>query len=71
VRELSAKQRRVLELISGHVTAHGYPPTIRELAMALGVRSTNTIAGHLLALEKKGFIRRPTPRTSRGMQVIA
>lgn len=35
---------------------HGYSPSIREMATAVGVRSTCTISHHLAFLEKNGLI---------------
>ena len=35
---------------------HGYSPTIREMAAAVGVRSTCTISQHLVFLEENGLI---------------
>ena len=35
---------------------HGYSPSIREMATAVGVRSTCTISQHLVFLEEKGLI---------------
>ena len=35
---------------------HGYSPSIREMATAVGVRSTCTISQHLVFLEENGLI---------------
>lgn len=53
---LTARQREVLDLIVSLTRMHGYPPTIRELAKPLKVRSTNAVSDHLAALERKGAI---------------
>lgn len=55
---LTEKQNRILELVEEHVRRLGYPPTMQELADSLGVRSKFAIYKHLVALEKKGYIRR-------------
>ena len=62
--ELSAKQRQILEYMKAEVREKGYPPSVREICDAVGLKSTSTVHGHLSRLEKKGLIRRdqPTPR---------
>ncbi len=55
---LTKRQATVLEMIAQHIEEVGYPPTIRELGDALGIRSTNGVNDHLKALEKKGYLSR-------------
>lgn len=66
---LTRTQQAVLDAITTHVQAHGYPPTLRELATATGVVSTSTVVFHLKALQHLGYIRR-APGASRAIQVI-
>lgn len=66
---LTRTQREVLDAITTHVQAHGYPPTLRELATATGVVSTSTVVFHLKALQYLGYIRR-VPGASRAIQVL-
>jgi SOS-response transcriptional repressor LexA len=52
--------QRQLELHAYMLTfqlAHGMPPTVRELANAFGIKSTNAASDHLRALVKKGLVR--------------
>lgn len=58
VLKLTKRQGEVLEVIARHIEEEGYPPTIRELGDALGIRSTNGVNDHLKALEKKGYLTR-------------
>lgn len=58
VMKLTKRQGEVLEVIARHIEEVGYPPTIRELGDALGIRSTNGVNDHLKALEKKGYLTR-------------
>jgi repressor LexA len=58
VAPLSTRQRDVLTAIQRHQRHHEYAPTVRELCDAVGVTSPNTIAHHLDALQRKGYIRR-------------
>ena len=67
---LTKKQQRVLECIQAHQRAHGYPPTLRELAAALHVKAIGTVQGYLRALRKKGVLeqRKDQARTLRVLQ---
>lgn len=67
--QLTDRQATVLEVIAKHIEEVGYPPTIRELGDALGIRSTNGVNDHLKALEKKGYLTREDGK-SRTMQPL-
>jgi len=64
---LTERQQEVLEILKGFIEENEYPPTLQELADLLDVKNLSGIRGHLLALEKKGFIKRD--RTCRGIIV--
>jgi repressor LexA len=55
---LTERQVEVLVHIARSMRSTGYPPTIREIGLALDIRSTNGVNDHLKALERKGFIER-------------
>lgn len=55
---LSTRQRRILEVITDSTVLRGYPPSIREIAEAVGLQSTSSVSYHLTQLEEKGFLRR-------------
>jgi repressor LexA len=55
---LTARQRTILEMIHAHVDEHGYPPSVREIGDAVGLRSPSSVHGQLEALERKGYLRR-------------
>lgn len=65
VEKLSKRQQMILDFIKSEVEVKGYPPSVREIAQAVGLKSSSTVHGHLARIEKKGYIRRdPTkPRT--------
>lgn len=67
--ELTGKQREVLEIVAAWIAKYGFPPTIRDIAQALGVASTNGVVQHLNALERKGHIMRDS-RRSRGIKLL-
>lgn len=58
MKSLTRRQREVLDTIAQAIEESGYPPTIREIGDALGIRSTNGVNDHLKALERKGYIER-------------
>jgi repressor LexA len=53
---LTVRQQQVLDLVSGHIERHGFPPSHRELMLELGLKSQLGILKHLRALEKKGHL---------------
>jgi repressor LexA len=55
---LTERQVEVLVHIARSMRSTGYPPTIREIGLALDIRSTNGVNDHLKALERKRFIER-------------
>jgi repressor LexA len=55
---LTERQRAILEVIQQHVDAHGYPPSVREICDAVGLKSTSSVHAQLATLEEKGFLRR-------------
>ena len=65
---LTARQRKVLEVISASVERRGYPPSMREIGEAVGLTSTSSVSHHLTTLEKKGFLRRD-PNRPRAVEV--
>ncbi|NED79212.1 repressor LexA, partial [Streptomyces sp. SID11233] len=54
--------RRVIEVIRDSVQRRGYPPSMREIGQAVGLSSTSSVAHQLMALERKGFLRRDPHR---------
>ena len=56
--ELSERQRTILAMIHQHVADHGYPPSVREIGEAVGLRSTSSVHAQLEALEAKGYLKR-------------
>jgi repressor LexA len=55
---LPARQQRILVTIRDWVVRHGYSPSTRQIADAVGLRSASTVSKHLADLEDKGFLRR-------------
>ena len=56
--ELTPRQRQILTMIREWVDLHGYPPTMREIAKAVGLASPSSVAHQLTVLEDRAYIRR-------------
>lgn len=54
--KLTAKQQRIYDFILEFTSQHGYPPSVREIGTALGLRSPSTVHFHLKGLEEAGVI---------------
>ena len=54
--DLTRRQRETLDAIRVAIQRHGYPPSRRELARALGIGHAQSVSEHLSALQKKGYI---------------
>ncbi|MCT4633675.1 MAG: transcriptional repressor LexA [Firmicutes bacterium] len=66
---LTKKQTIILEYIKSVVMDKGYPPSVREIGEAVGLKSTSTVHGHLTRLEEKGYIRRD-PTKPRAIEIL-
>ncbi|MDL2206806.1 transcriptional repressor LexA [Eubacteriales bacterium OttesenSCG-928-N13] len=62
-------QNRILEFIKQEIQLKGYPPSVREICDAVHLKSTSTVHGHLIELEKRGMIRRDSTKP-RAMEVL-
>jgi repressor LexA len=71
MKELTERQRQLLEFIEEHVRTHGFPPSIREMADHMGIRSTNGVNDHLKALTKKGYIAKGAGLKSRAISLLS
>ena len=67
--KLSQKQLQILEYMRKEVKDKGYPPSVREICDAVGLKSTSTVHGHLERLERKGYIRRD-PSKPRAIEIF-
>lgn len=59
----------VLKFIVSLSEEHGYPPTLAELATALGLKNRMTVHQHLAALKKKGYVHWE-PGLNRSLRVL-
>lgn len=62
-------QQRILAFIKAEIQQKGYPPSVREIANAVGLKSTSTVHGHLQRLEKRGLLHRDAMKP-RAMEIV-
>jgi repressor LexA len=56
-------QMRIFDFINKYIFENGYPPSVREIGAAVGLRSPSTVHAHLNTLEKLGMITRSSGKT--------
>lgn len=64
----SEKQTKILDFIKLEIEQKGYPPSVREICSAVGLKSTSSVHAHLTQLEKRGLIRRDSTKP-RAMEI--
>jgi repressor LexA len=52
------RRQRIIEYIATTIRRSGYPPSVREIAAAVGLASTSAVHHHLSALERDGLLER-------------
>lgn len=67
--DLTGRQREILDFIRDTVADRGYPPSVREIGDALGLRSPSTVHSHLSSLVRSGHLRRD-PSKPRAIEVV-
>jgi repressor LexA len=66
---ITARQREALSFIGAFVLREHTPPTIREIGKHMGIRWTNGVNDHLLALQRKGLLEIGSRSKSRDFRV--
>jgi len=66
---LTSRQKEILAYIKDTLRAKGYPPSVREIGFAVGLRSSSTVHSHLTKLEEMGLLRRD-PTKPRAIEVL-
>jgi repressor LexA len=68
MKDLTPRQRQILEFVDEEARNRGYPPSVREIGKAVGLTSTSTVHAHLSALVAKGYLQRD-PTKPRALNV--
>jgi repressor LexA len=69
MKDLSRRQRAILEFIEEFLVENDYPPTIRDIQRELNISSTSVVDYNLKVLEGRNYIRR-NKNISRGIEVV-
>ena len=60
---LTKKQQQIYDYILSFTTEHGYPPSVREIGSAMGLKSPSTVHFHLKGLRAAGLITQAEGKT--------
>ncbi len=52
------RQDAIYQFLEEFAAAHGYPPSVREIGDAIGLKSSSTVHAYLRMLERRGLIHR-------------
>lgn len=55
-RKITKRQQQIYDFIKEYQQEKGYPPSVREMASAVGLSSPSTVHAHLSALEARGLL---------------
>lgn len=66
---LKDRERRILEYMKSEIRTKGYPPTVREICAALGIKSTSTAHKDIESLVRQGYLKKD-PSKPRALMVV-
>lgn len=69
MKEITERQKEVLNFISEFTEQNSFPPTVREISNHFGI-SLRAVQDHILALQKKGYLSQ-AQRHSRSIKVLS
>jgi len=69
MRDISRRQRNILDFIEEFLGDNDYPPTIRDIQRELNISSTSVVDYNLKVLEQRNMIRR-NKNISRGIELV-
>lgn len=69
VSDLTPRQAEIVRFIRETLTQRGYPPTVREIGRAVGLKSPSAVHAQLKRLEEKGIILRE-PSITRAIRLL-
>jgi len=72
-RRLASRRSMILQFMESSLRSNGYPPSIREIADAVGLASTSSVHYHLAVLQEQGLVTRAPgcPRTAQARDSTA
>ena len=63
------RQKAILKFMKKTVQTKGFPPTVREICTALGIKSTSTVYSDIKALEAAGLVKKD-PSKPRALMIV-
>ena len=60
--ELNKRENAIIKYIEKQIITNGYPPSVREIGKAVGLKSTATVHGYLAKLESKGYLKKESQK---------
>ena len=69
MKPLTNRQSSVLEFVAKYSYRRGFPPTLREIGDGTGLSNVSAVRGHIMALEKKGYITKD-PDKARSIRIV-
>ena len=66
---LKEREQKVLDFMKNEIREKGYPPTVREICTALGIKATSTVHKDIASLEKQGYLRKD-PAKPRALMIV-
>ncbi len=66
---LKDREKKILDFMKQEIKLKGYPPTVREICEALGIKSTSTVHKDIKSLLDQGFIKKD-PSKPRALKVV-
>ncbi|HOQ01201.1 MAG TPA: transcriptional repressor LexA [Acetivibrio clariflavus] len=62
-------QQKILDFLNEQIQLKGYPPSVREICAAVGLKSTSTVHSYLEKLKKEGLIQKDATKP-RALKVV-
>lgn len=66
---MKEREKRILEYMKAEIREKGYPPTVREICAAIGIKSTSTAHKDIASLEAQGYLKKD-PARPRALLVV-
>lgn len=63
MKPLTNMQQAVLNCIKKSISENGFPPSVREICISVGLKSPSTVHSHLNSLERLGYLHRSSGKT--------
>lgn len=60
---LKPREQKILKYMEEEIRTNGYPPTVREICSAIGIKSTSTAHKDIASLVSKGYLKKQDSKT--------